>query len=157
MYKPPLHRPRFQSEKIAVMQLDSNVLSNVFRRASDFLVSLHKRAVLRSPHFGHVAIQLDPEQANSIIPGSDRFDPVFGIESFEKDVLAEVLPRTGAEEPKLPTLIQVLFANCPRNSAVTLVSHLRRYCNRWVETIETVNEDNQSEEIIERKLKFNYI
>lgn len=103
------------------------------------------------------AIQLDPEQANSIIPGSDRFDPVFGIESFEKDVLAEVLPRTGAEEPKLPTLIQVLFANCPRNSAVTLVSHLRRYCNRWVETIETVNEDNQSEEIIERKLKFNYI
>lgn len=136
---PPLHRLRFQSEKLAVI-LDSSVLSNVFPRVSDFLVSLRKRAALlaRPPHFGHVAVQLDPEQANSIIPDSDRPDPVFGIGSFEKDAPAEVLPWTDAGEPKLPTLIQV--ASLLRNSAVTVVSHLRRYCNRRVETSETVNQ-----------------
>lgn len=139
MYEPPpLHRLRFQSEKIAVI-LDSSVPSNVFPRVSDFLVSLRRRAVLlaRPPHLGHVAMQLDPEQANSIIP--DRPDPVFGIGSFEKDVPAEVLPWTVAGEAKPPTLIQVPFASLLRNSAATLVSHLRRYCRR-VETSETVNQ-----------------
>lgn len=142
LYEPPLlHRPRFQSEKLAVI-LDSSVLSNVSLRVSDFLVSLRKRAVLlaRPPHFGHVVIQLDPEQANLLIPDSDKSGPVFGIGSFEKDVPAEVLPWTDAGEPKLPTLIQVPFASLLRNSAVTLVSRLRRYCNRRVETSETVNQ-----------------
>lgn len=134
---PPLHR--FHLKKIVVI-LDLIVLLNVFHQVSD-LVSLRKRAVLlaRPPRFGYVAI-LDSEQVSSIIPDSDRSDPVFGIGSSEKDVPAEVLPRTDVGVPKFPPLILVPFANGLRNFAVTLVSHLRRYCNRRVKTSETTNE-----------------
>lgn len=140
LYEPLLlRRPRFQSEKPAII-LDSIVLSNVFHRVSDFLVSLYKRVVLlaRPPRFDRVAMEFDPEWASSIVPDSDRSDPVFETGNSEKDVPAEVLPRTDAEVPKLPALIRVPFANCLTNSAVTLVSHLRRYCSRRAETFESV-------------------